>query len=149
MTEKTEVPAGTAILVNVSTGGSYEIPTISDFELDKDNALQASNGTVVGDGNIYVLNQLNGIVGFYPLNIGKTLSAGKAYLDMTNYLSESSDDVKYFFSFGNETVDAINKMDAEEGLGVLYNLIGQRVAAPLKSGIYFMNGKNVFISTKK
>lgn len=150
LTGISEVPAETAILVNVSTGGSYEIPTISDFELDKDNALQASNGTVVGDGNIYVLNQVNGIVGFYPLNIGKTLSAGKAYLNMANYLTNnSSGSVKNFFSFGNETVDAINNMGAEESLGVLYNLNGQRVAAPLKSGIYIMNGKKVFISTKK
>jgi hypothetical protein len=104
---------------------------------------------VVGNGKIYVLNQVNELVGFYPLNNGKTLSAGKAYLDMSGYLSENSDDVKYFFSFGNETVDGIKKMDAEEGHGALYNLNGQRVAAPLKGGIYIMNGKKVFISTLK
>ena len=149
--EKTEVPAGTAILISKQEGSdnSFEIPIICNFDLSSDNALQASDGSVEGNGKIYVLNQVNGNVGFYPLNNGKTLSAGKAYLDMTNYLSESSDDVKYFFSFGNETVDAINKMDAEEGLGVLYNLNGQRVAAPLKGGIYIMNGKKVFISTLK
>lgn len=151
LTEKTEVPAGTAILISKQEGSdnSFEIPTISNFVSEKVNALKASDGSVEGNGKIYVLNQVNGVVGFYPLNNGKKLSAGKAYLDMTNYLSESSDDVKYFFSFGNETVDAINKMDAEEGLGVLYNLNGQRVAAPLKGGIYIMNGKKVFVSTKK
>lgn len=148
LTEISKVPKGTAILINGSEN-SYKIPTISDFVLSNDNALRASDGSVEGNGKIYVLNQVNGVVGFYPLNNGKKLSAGKAYLDMTNYLSESSDDVKYFFSFGNETVDAINKMDAEEGLGVLYNLNGQRVAAPLKGGIYIMNGKKVFISTLK
>ena len=148
LTEISKVPKGTAILINGSEN-SYKIPTISNFELEEENALQASDGSVEGNGKIYVLNQVNGVVGFYPLNNGKKLSAGKAYLDMTNYLSESSDDVKYFFSFGNETVDAINKMDAEEGLGVLYNLNGQRVAAPLKGGIYIMNGKKVFISTLK
>jgi len=148
LTEISKVPKGTAILINGSEN-SYEIPTISNFELSNDNALRASDGSVEGNGKIYVLNQVNGTVGFYPLNNGKKLSAGKAYLDMTNYLSESSDDVKSFFSFGNETVDAISKMDAEEGLGVLYNLNGQRVAAPLKGGIYIMNGKKVFISTLK
>ncbi len=148
--EITEVPAGTAILIyKEGTENSYKIPTISNFELSNDNALRASDGSVEGNGKIYVLNQVNGTVGFYPLNNGKKLSAGKAYLDMTNYLSESSDDVKYFFSFGNETVDAIKKMDAEEGHGALYNLNGQRVAAPLKGGIYIMNGKKVFVSTKK
>lgn len=151
LTEKTEVPAGTAILISKQEGSdnSFEIPIICNLDLSSDNALQASDGSVEGNGKIYVLNKVNGAVGFYPLNNGKKLSAGKAYLDMNNYLSESSDDVKYFFSFGNETVDAINKMDAEEGLGVLYNLNGQRVAAPLKGGIYIMNGKKVFISTLK
>lgn len=148
LTEISKVPKGTAILINGSAS-SYKIPIISNVELEEDNALKASDGSVEGNGKIYVLNQVNGAVGFYPLNNGKTLSAGKAYLDMTNYLSESSDDVKYFFSFGNETVDAINKMDAEESLGVLYNLNGQRVAAPLKGGIYIINGKKVFISTLK
>jgi len=150
LTKISKVPKGTAILIyKEGTENSYKIPIISNFKLEEQNALQASDGSVEGNGKIYVLNQVNGTVGFYPLNNGKKLSAGKAYLDMTNYLSESSDDVKYFFSFGNETVDAISKMDAEEGLGVLYNLNGQRVAAPLKGGIYIMNGKKVFISTLK
>ena len=148
LTEISEVPAGTVILIQ-GTEGDHEIPTISNLEPVSENALQSSDGSVEGNGKIYVLNQVNGNVGFYPLNNGKTLSAGKAYLDMTNYLSESSDDVKYFFSFGNETVDGIKKMDAEEGHGALYNLNGQRVAAPLKGGIYIMNGKKVFVSTKK
>ena len=151
LTEKTEVPAGTAILISKQEGSnnSFEIPTICNLDLSSDNALKASDGNVEGNGKIYVLNQVNGAVGFYPLNNGKKLSAGKAYLDMSSYLSTNSDDVKYFFSFGNETVDAINDMGAEEGLGVLYNLNGQRVAAPMKGGIYIMNGKKVFISTKK
>ena len=151
LTEVSKVPAETAILINKTrTENSYEIPVISDFELEEDNApfsdnaLQASDGSsVVGDGTIYVLNQVNGLVGFYPLNNGKTLSAGKAYLIISSDSSDS--EAKYFFSFGNEIVDSINKMGAEESLGVLYNLNGQRVAAPLKGGIYIMNGKKVFI----
>ncbi|MBQ3627923.1 MAG: hypothetical protein II947_02690, partial [Bacteroidaceae bacterium] len=149
LTKKTEVPAGTAILISKQEGSdnSFEIPIICNLDLSSENALQASDGSVEGNGKIYVLNVVNGVVGFYPLNNGKRLSAGKAYLDMTNYLTNSSDpEVKNFFSFGNEIVDSINKMGAEESLGVLYNLNGQRVAAPMKSGIYIMNGKKVFIS---
>ena len=151
LTKISKVPKGTAILISKQEGSdnSFEIPIICNFDLSSDNALQASDGSVEGNGKIYVLNQVNGTVGFYPLNNGKKLSAGKAYLDMSGYLSENSDDVKSFFSFGNETVDGIKKMDAEEGHGALYNLNGQRVAAPLKGGIYIMNGKKVFVSTKK
>ena len=93
----------------------------------------------MGDGTVYVLNQVNGQVGFYKLKAGNTLSEGKAYL----LASDSQSGVKLFEESDVPTgiVGIEHDEDVKTG-GVVYNLAGQRVTTPGK-GIYIINGKKV------
>jgi hypothetical protein len=96
----------------------------------------------VGDGTIYVLNSVNGEVGFYRLSSSSTLEAGKAYLKS----EDNSQNVK-FFGQGDDTPTGISSVERENVItsdSVIYNMAGQRVAAPTK-GIYIINGKKVIL----
>ena len=90
-------------------------------------------------GNIFVLNNGTGGVGFYRLATGKTLGVGKAYLTYDGALAPE------FLGFGNETtaISTIEKMRNVEN-ETFYDLQGRRVAQPTK-GLYIVNGKKVMI----
>ena len=54
----------------------------------------------------------------------------------------------YYFSFGDDDATAIKTVtDVTEGAenAVIYNLAGQRVATPVKGGIYIVNGQKVLV----
>ena len=103
------------------------------------NELKVSDGTVKGNGKIYVLAKVDDNVRFYKLKNDSPVPAGKAYLqvDGTN--------VPEFLDFEENTtgIDAV-RGQKEEVRGEFYNLAGQRVAQPTK-GLYIVNGKKVVI----
>lgn len=134
LTEVTNVPAGKGVIIK-GTEGEYA-PT---FDVDADDIvsdLMISNGTVTGDGTIYVLNKVNDVVGFYKLNNGRTLGAGKVYLKIINPGSRS------FIAINDTDVTGISETGAVSADKQCYDLQGRRVAQPTK-GLYIVNGKKV------
>jgi len=132
--EVTEVPAGQAVIIEAEAN-DYELPVIDSAAAIEDNDLKVSDGTVTGD-NIYVLANKNSVVGFYKLGAGVTVPAGKAYLQV-----EAAG--RDFIGFGTETT-GIKNVESVKGEGEVYNLKGQRVAAPTK-GLYVVDGKKVVL----
>lgn len=134
LTEVTNVPAGKGVVIMASSG-SYA-PTFDVAADDIDTDLLVSNGTVVGDGTIYVLANKNSVPGFYKLASGEKVPAGKAYLKVDASAPE-------FFAFDGNTT-GIESVKAAETKGEFFNLAGQRVAQPTK-GLYIVNGKKVVL----
>ena len=132
--EVTEIPAGSGAIV--VTEGNYEFPVLNEAAAIANNDLLVSNGTVVGDGTIYVLANKNSVPGFYKLATSQKVPAGKAYLKVNSPAPE-------FLSFDGNTT-GIESVKGTEAKGEFFNLAGQRVAQPTK-GLYIVNGKKVVL----
>ena len=139
LTKVEKVKAGQAIVVGAEAAGNYDIPVATeDFEGTESLMKSSAEDVAVTEENSHyiVANGDNG-VGFYPVKVGTAIPAGKGYLtvDATNAAK--------FLSFGLDATGISEvKTAATEGNGEIYNLNGQRVAAPSK-GLYIMNGKKV------
>ena len=89
LTSKASVPSGTPVVIKAAAG-NYTLTKINTTpESVTGNLLQASNGTVEGDGStIYALGvgktgDNKGKVGFYLVGTDVTVPAGKAYLELS------------------------------------------------------------------
>ena len=101
------------------------------------NKLLASDGNVSGGEGIYALAKIDE-VGFYPVNSGVTIPAGKAYLN-TNAA------VKGFLALEGEVTAISNIEAASANTATIYNVAGQKVQNIKASGLYIVNGKKVFV----
>lgn len=141
--EVTSAPANTPVILN-GTEGTYTIHEGEYTGEEITNVLKTGPVTVNDDnyGTIFVLNTGTNGVGFYLLNNDKTLSEGKCYLEIPK--NGTDDGAKFVgFHIGDATgISSVVNPKAERN--VVYNLAGQRVAAPTK-GLYIVNGKKVFI----
>lgn len=139
LTKVEKVKAGQAIVVGAEAAGNYDIPVATeDFEGTESLMKSSAEKVDVTEENSHyiVANGDNG-VGFYPVKVGTAIPAGKGYLTV-----ETANAAK-FLSFGLDATGISEvKAAATEGNGEIYNLNGQRVAAPSK-GLYIMNGKKV------
>ena len=132
-----EAPASTPIILNASEG-THKLPVKASAASISDNKLHASDGSVVGNGSIYALGKKNGVVGFYLVNTGVTIPAGKAYINADGSVREFLE-----FAFGDET--GINSIEnGKLTIDNYYDLSGRRVVKPTK-GLYIVNGKKIFI----
>ena len=134
----TEAPAGTAVIVN-GTEGTHKAVVVEEGVLPSENMLQASDGTVTGDGTIFVLAVEGGKPGFAPLANGKTLSDGKAYLKVDN---ASGAKINFVIDDATDIRGIESTVDFSDG--DWYNLQGVKVTSPQR-GIYIHNGKKVVI----
>ncbi len=137
-----KVVAGQAVIVSAAAGGTYEIPTTTEEVSAVTNEMEFSDAdTEVTEANTYyvVANGANG-VGFYPVNVNTTIAAGKGFVKV------EANNAKGFMGFGfdGETTGISEVKTAVDKTVEIYNLNGQRVAAPAK-GLYIMNGKKVII----
>ena len=142
LTEVSKVPANTAVVLyaNIEDATSYTLSTTAETTDNVSaNKLHVSDGTVTGDGStIYVLaNGKNG-VGFYLLEDGDALAAGKAYLEVSN------SGARQFIGFGDNAAGIDNIEHSTPHIEQYYDLQGRRVAQPTK-GLYIVNGKKVII----
>lgn len=141
LTAVTNVPADEAVIVK-ATEGTYGLPVIASADAITDNDLLISDGSVTGNGEIYILaNKSNG-VGFYKLAVGSVLPAGKAYLQ----IPAGSPAPEFIgFGFNMDTTTGVNNVETvKKAANVIYNLNGQRVNKTAK-GLYIVNGKKVAI----
>ena len=140
LTEKASVPEGTAVILK-GDAGTYALPTIKITPESVDgNLLQASDGSVTGDGStIYALAEFDDKVGFYQVNNGIVIPAGKAYL-------VDGAGVKGFtFDFDDDDATGISLMEDGRSKmedGAIYNVAGQRISK-MQKGINIVNGKKV------
>lgn len=132
----TAIPTGEAVVMK-NTGTYSFFPASGDVVLGTNNDLKASNGTQTGGDGIYALAN-KGMVGFYPVDNGVTIPAGKGYLNL------GGSGVKAFYGFEEENATSINSLTPalSEVEGTIYNLAGQRVGK-LQKGINIVNGKKI------
>lgn len=139
LTKVEKVKAGQAVVVGAEAAGNYDIPVATeDFEGTESLMKSSTEKVKVTEENSHyiVANGDNG-VGFYPVMVETEIPAGKGYLTV-----ETANAAK-FLSFGLDATGISEvKAAATESNGEIYNLNGQRVAAPSK-GLYIMNGKKV------
>ena len=129
------VPADNAVILK-ATAGNYSLPFAASATALSENELKVSDGSVTGDGSIYVLANKNSVTGFYKLASGQKVPAGKAYLTKAG-------DAPEFLPFEGG-VTGIETVKAAKANNEIFNLAGQRVAKTAK-GLYIVNGKKVVV----
>lgn len=143
------IPAGTAVLLKGAEGETYRLmqttgATYSGTNLlhgfDTDATLQPTEPI---DGTTYVnyiLSVVNGQTAFRRLSAAGSLAAQKAYLQLPQ---ASASRKVIVIGSDSGTTTAIATVPGASALSTaLYNLNGQRIAAPVK-GIYVKNGKKL------
>jgi len=149
LTAVSNVPANTAVILyaDVNTNTEYTLtPTAEATDNVSANELKISDGTVKGDesGTIYVLANGDDGVGFYLVENGSAITAGKAYLKVSD---DPEPGARQFIGFGDDNeITGIDSLTPalSKGEEVYYDLQGRRVAQPTK-GLYIVNGKKVII----
>ena len=138
LTKVTSVAKGTPVVLK--SEGEYTLTPVADPESAEGNLLKASDGTVKGNGTIYVLAKPAGKeVGFYAVQEGTTVAEGKAYLEI------AKPGVKGFvFAFADQA-DGIRTLSNSPLKGEnIFNLAGQRIQK-MQKGINIVNGKKVVL----
>lgn len=145
--EVESAPVGTPVLLSSSIDEEYEFSarysTDADVTAPEVNLLKASNGNVKGGATIYALaNQQSG-VGFYNVEEGVIIPAGKAYLEIAAETAEAG--ARPFLAIGGEEATGINAVEQAVKQGVqVFDLQGRRVSQPTK-GLYIVNGQKVVV----
>lgn len=134
----TKVPAGTPLLVK---GATTDVPVIASAEEIGTNFLVAGSGegvaSVAGGKYNFILNYLNGAVGFYRA-AENTVAKDRAYLSLDSDIPTGSAKVNLIFS---DEATGINNVNAVESTNEkVYNLAGQQMKSTVK-GVYIKNGR--------
>ena len=138
----TEAPANTPVLLKAEPG-AYNLKVVESAEKVGTNSLRVSDGTKTSDENynIYALAKKNGAVGFYKVQAGVMVPAGKCYLSVKLTAPDSARD---FLGFNGEDATRVNAVENGQSTGVVFDLQGRQVKQPTK-GLYIKNGKKVII----
>ena len=143
--EVTEVPANEGILLK-GAANDYTIPVLASADAIT-NVFEGvlSETTIPYDSEsdaIYVLKNGTSGVGFYKTTKAFTVGANTAYLPAS---VAGGGGARQFIGFEDETTGIMSLNSAlSKGEDAIFNLRGQRVAAPQK-GLYIVNGKKVVI----
>ena len=141
----TQAPAGTPLVIHATEGAkTYNLqPLNSAPAAPAVNELKASDGSItIDDSNykkIYVLTVVDDEAGFGPLAKGRTLAAGKVYLEFNT--AQAKDFIGFFDTTGIEDVN-LQPSPLDPRPSTMCNLSGQRVSESYK-GIVIINGKKV------
>ena len=144
-TRVTKIPANTGVLLRSTEGEAVAAVNVPVLTADADDVSAnkfvpatteiASLASEDGGNVNYILNNKNGVVGFYKAN-GQKVAAGKAYLQVS--VSQAKD----MTFIGLDDTTSIELMEAATGNEQMFNLAGQRVSNGYK-GIVIVNGKKV------
>lgn len=133
------IPEGAAVVLK--NEGTYKFsPASGAVSLGTENDLLASDGTAEGNGSsIYALAKKGDVVGFYLVNDGVKVPAGKGYLDTSS--ASGGGEVKSFYGFEEDDATSLNDLkDFKDSKDTIYNVAGQRMSK-LQKGINIINGK--------
>ena len=136
LTEVTSVTAGTGVVLK-GEAKTYEIPVIDGSDTAKGDLKGNATAATTADGSQYVL-MMNGSNAQFTKATSGSIAAGKAYLEKAESESRILNVV-----FAGETT-GIKAIETAKTDGNVYNMAGQRVAAPQK-GLFIMHGKKVII----
>jgi hypothetical protein len=145
------VPAGDGVLLKGVEGTvtTYEVPVVSSFtgwgeDVDVENFrndfIRGTGAQVPSFENgkyNYILNKVDDIVGFFKAN-DQVVAKDRAYLQSTESASRMN------ISFADDATGISEMLIINDQKGAIYNLSGQRVAAPAK-GLYITNGKKFVV----
>ena len=138
--EITAAPANTPVILE-ATEGAHNLSVVASADAVGTNKLRVSDGTktTTAEKIVYALAKKNSTVGFYKVQAGVNVPAGKCYIEVNAPTNPAPE----FLGFNGETT-SINAVQGSEFMvnGKIYNLNGQRVAQPTK-GLYIVNGKKV------
>jgi len=134
----TATPAHEAVLVKAAEG-AYVIPAASTTPAAPEgNLLKAALEEITADGTQYCLAEINDEVGFYKVEEGLSIPAGKGYLSI------GGAGIKGFYGFKEDGATSIQTIDNGQQTteGAIYNVAGQRLQKKQK-GINIINGKKI------
>jgi len=134
------VPAKTPLLVK---GKTTDVPVAESADVIENNLLVAGNGDAVaseaGGKFNFILNDLNGAVGFYHA-AEMTVAADRAYLSLSdNPFPSTKSGAKLNAIFSDGETTGINNVNVNDNVKI-FNLAGQQMKGTVK-GIYIKNGK--------
>ena len=141
LTPITVAPAGTAVVLK-GAAGSYELTKEATPDAVASNRLRVSYGstTTTETSDVYALAKKNDVVGFYHVQAGVKVPAGKCYIS----INKSTSAPEYLgFGGGATGINEVRGMTEEVREGI-FDLSGRRVENPTK-GLYIVNGKKVII----
>lgn len=132
LTEVNDVPAGSAVILKGSLYATVAKTATSDMT---GNDLQPSAG-ITADGTQYCLADKSNGVGFYQVQAGTVIPAGKAYIS-------SGAGVKAFYFEGDEAtgIETLSNSPLIKDENI-YNVAGQRLNK-MQKGINIVNGKKI------
>ena len=145
-----KVPANTGLLLRNALGeaegavAAVNVPVATVATAVSDNNLIAVDTEIASlpstDGTKanYILNKVNGNLGFYRA-ADKKVAAGKAYLQI-----DTSEARSFFAISFDDEATGISSVKVSQSAGQVYDLQGRHVAQPTK-GLYIVNGKKVII----
>ncbi|MBR6195298.1 MAG: hypothetical protein IKQ58_07495 [Prevotella sp.] len=137
LTEVSEFGTWQSVIINAPKGDyMMDAPDNVTPVDDAINDLKANGGSdLPGDGTLYGLAKIDGVVGFYKISAESVIPAWAIYLQIPE--AEGRDFIG--FSGDATTVKAIETLKQS---GAIYNLAGQQVKNAQK-GIFIIDGKKV------
>ena len=145
-----ELPAETAALLVSESGVTSALATLNSSasaDTDGNALLGVLTATSGEDLKGYVLNIVDGELGFFKLDNGGTLAANRAYLPAS--LIDGTGVKGVVLNWDEETrIGELKNESMEEGKSsTLFDLSGRRISVRpvLPKGIYIVNGKKVVI----
>lgn len=129
--EVADVPVGSAVVLKGNLYATIAKTASSDMT---GNDLIPSTG-ITSDGTQYALASKNGTVGFYKVQAGTSIPAGKAYIT-------SGAGVKAFYFDADDATGLKDLKDLRDSEDSIFNLAGQRLQK-MQKGINIVGGKKV------
>ena len=148
LTQVYDVPARTAVVL-AGAAADYTIPTTSTqtYVANLLKGLDATTKMSSSDGmntNYILGNGVNGL-GFYVVEDGSSVTAGKAYLSLPNSGAPAPSFVMMALDGKDVTgIESIENIAADMNGKAVYNLNGQRQNG-LKKGINIVGGKKIVV----
>ena len=131
------LPANTAVIVEAAKG-EYTFDVVEDNTEEIESIMLGTIMNKYITEEAYVLGKVDGVVGLYKADMAGGVwlnNANKAYLPA----SVANGAASYSFRFGEGTT-AIENVEVENEIKVIYDLTGRKVEAITAPGIYIVNG---------